>query len=85
MKTTLLVLAIAAGTALTAGHASAQERGPIGFEALDLNSDGQVTLEEMQGQGAAVLPPLIQMATAPCRRMSCWHRHNPGPRSGRQR
>lgn len=53
MKTTLLILAISAGAALSMTPAQAQDRGGMIFEELDLNNDGQVTLEELEGQQAA--------------------------------
>lgn len=53
MKTTLLIVALATGAVLTTTSAQAQDRGPAVFEELDLNSDGQVTLEELEGQKAA--------------------------------
>lgn len=54
MKTTILMAALLSGVVITA--AAAQGAGPRerpDFATLDLNGDGGVTLEEMQGQGAA--------------------------------
>ncbi|MEL6570851.1 MAG: calcium-binding protein [Pseudomonadota bacterium] len=53
MKTTLLIVAMVTGASLTSTTADAQERGAVVFEELDLNSDGQITLEELSGQREA--------------------------------
>ena len=50
MKTTLLIVAMVTGATLSSTPADAQERGPMVFEELDLNGDGQITLEELTGQ-----------------------------------
>lgn len=50
MKTTILMMAIATGAVMSSGAAEAQRGQPMVFEELDLNGDGQITLEEMQNQ-----------------------------------
>ena len=53
MKTTFLVAAIAAGITLAASAHAREGQGPRmempAFEDLDLNNDGEVTAEEIQG------------------------------------
>ena len=53
MKTTYLVAAIAAGITLAASAQARESHGPRmqmpAFEELDLNSDGEVTAEEIRG------------------------------------
>lgn len=51
MKALLLSACIAAGFAMTAGNASAQDRAD--FATLDANDDGALSLEELQNAGAA--------------------------------
>lgn len=53
MKTQILILALATATLLPAGAATAQGRQMPDFATLDANSDGQLTLEEMQAAGDA--------------------------------
>lgn len=59
MKTALLMAAITAGLVASVAQAADNDdrgrRGPErpGFEQLDLNGDGQLTLEELQGQHEA--------------------------------
>ena len=54
MKTTLLVIAMVTGATLNSTSAEAQGRGEaLVFEELDLNNDGEITLEELQGQSTA--------------------------------
>lgn len=53
MKTPLLILAIAAGGALTLSPAAAQDRQMPDFATLDANGDGQISLEELTAQRTA--------------------------------
>lgn len=57
MKYPIFIAAVAAtGVLFTGGVALARAGGPghgVAFEALDANSDGQITREEMQAHGAA--------------------------------
>lgn len=51
MKTSILMAAIVAGFGLAAAGAQAQERPD--FATLDINGDGQITMEELAAQGEA--------------------------------
>ncbi len=54
MKSKILMAALLSGVVLAAGAAQAEDhRERPDFATLDLNSDGSVSLEEMQAQGAA--------------------------------
>ena len=54
MKTKVLTLALLSGLVLAAGAAQADNhRERPDFATLDLNGDGALTFEEMQGRGAA--------------------------------
>lgn len=54
MKTTVLMAGIAAALVLTAADVQAKPRGErMDFATLDANSDGQLSMEELQAQGQA--------------------------------
>ncbi len=54
MKSKILMAALLSGVVLAAGAAQAEDhRERPDFATLDLNSDGSVSLEEMQAQGEA--------------------------------
>lgn len=54
MKTTVLMAGIAAALVLTSVEVNAKPGGQrVDFETLDVNGDGQISMEEIEAQGAA--------------------------------